>query len=33
MAGISLALALMIPRDPGPGNETILTRALPAPAE
>jgi hypothetical protein len=33
MAGISLALALLIPRDPGPGNETILTRALPAPAE
>ena len=33
IVGISAALALMIPRDPGRGNETILTRALPAPAE
>ena len=27
MAGVSLILALMIPRDPTPGNETIFTRA------
>lgn len=34
MAGISLALALLIPRHPEPGNETILSRfAPPAPAE
>jgi len=33
MAGISLSLALLIPRHPGPGNETILTQAMPAPAE
>uniref|UniRef100_UPI0038641D53 hypothetical protein n=1 Tax=Salibaculum sp. TaxID=2855480 RepID=UPI0038641D53 len=31
MAGMSLAL--LIPRHPGPGNETILTRVLPAPSE
>ncbi|MET4102430.1 hypothetical protein ABIE58_001864 [Roseovarius sp. MBR-78] len=33
MAGLSLALALMIPRHPEPGHETIFARALPAPAE
>jgi hypothetical protein len=33
MAGISLALVLMIPRGPGPETKTILTRAPPAPAE
>jgi hypothetical protein len=33
MAGISLILALMIPRHPGPGNETIFARVMPAPAE
>ncbi|MCL3880990.1 MFS transporter [Marivita sp. GX14005] len=32
MAAISLALALMIPRHPEPGNETILSRGLPSPA-
>ncbi|NBD30570.1 MAG: MFS transporter [Alphaproteobacteria bacterium] len=33
MAGVSLILALMIPRHPGPGNETIFARVMPAPAE
>jgi MFS family permease len=33
MAGLSLALALMIPRHPEPGHETVFARALPAPAE
>ncbi|SLN51197.1 MFS transporter [Roseisalinus antarcticus] len=33
LAGISLALALMIPRHPAPGHETIFSAALPAPAE
>lgn len=33
MAMGSLALALMIPRHPAPGNETIFARGLPAPAE
>lgn len=33
MAGISLTLALMIPRHPEPGNETIFSRFAPAPAE
>ncbi len=34
MAGISLVLALLIPRHPEPGNETVLRRfASPAPAE
>jgi len=33
MAMTSLALALMIPRHPAPGNETIFARLLPAPAE
>jgi len=33
MAGISLVLALMIPRHPEPGNETIFSLFLPAPAE
>jgi predicted MFS family arabinose efflux permease len=33
MAGTSLALALLVPRHPGPGNETLLTARLrPAPA-
>ena len=33
MAGVSLALALMIPRHPEPGHETVFTLRLPAPAE
>ncbi|MFX0544964.1 MFS transporter [Roseovarius sp. S1116L3] len=33
MAGMSLLLALLIPRHPAPGHETILTRLIPAPAE
>lgn len=33
MALVSLALSLMIPRDPVPGNETIFAHGLPAPAE
>jgi hypothetical protein len=33
MAGVSLMLALLIPRHPEPGYETVLSRALPAPAE
>ncbi|MBO9435620.1 MFS transporter [Ruegeria sp. R13_0] len=33
MAMISLALSLLIPRHPAPGNETILTKYAPAPAE
>ncbi|GAA6158753.1 MULTISPECIES: MFS transporter [Ruegeria] len=33
MAMISLALSLLIPRHPEPGNETILSKYAPAPAE
>ncbi|MEM0949454.1 MAG: MFS transporter [Pseudomonadota bacterium] len=33
MAATSLILALMIPRHPEPGHETIFARPLPAPAE
>jgi hypothetical protein len=33
MAGASLLLALMIPRHPEAGNETIFSRFVPAPAE
>ncbi len=33
MAGMSLLLALLIPRHPEPGYETILSRPAPAPAE
>ncbi|UXX84729.1 MFS transporter [Roseovarius pelagicus] len=33
MAGTSLLLALLIPRHPEPGNETILSRLAAAPAE
>ncbi len=33
MAGVSLLLALLIPRHPAPGAETILSRPLAAPAE
>jgi hypothetical protein len=33
MAGVSLLLALLIPRHPEPGRETIFARGLPAPAE
>ncbi len=33
MAGVSLALALMIPRHPEPGHETIFAGMVPAPAE
>ncbi|SEL83654.1 Major Facilitator Superfamily protein [Roseovarius azorensis] len=33
MACVSCVLALMIPRHPEPGNETILARLVPAPAE
>lgn len=33
MAGVSFVLAMMIPRHPEIGNETIFSRLLPAPAE
>jgi len=33
MAGVSLILALMIPRHPEPGNETIFSALVPTPAE
>ena len=33
MSGVSLILALMIPRHPEPGNETVFSRFAPAPAE
>ncbi|MBO9444316.1 MFS transporter [Ruegeria sp. R14_0] len=33
MAMVSLLLSLLIPRHPEPGNETILTKYAPAPAE
>jgi hypothetical protein len=33
MAGVSFCLALLIPRHPAPGNETIFARFAPAPAE
>ncbi|TDE39724.1 MFS transporter [Antarcticimicrobium sediminis] len=33
MAMISLCLALLIPRHPEPGNETVLARFVPAPAQ
>ena len=33
MACVSLALALLIPRHPEPGNETVFARFIPAPAE
>ncbi|MEI4261288.1 MFS transporter [Roseovarius sp. D0-M9] len=33
MAGVSLLLAMLIPRHPEPGHETILTRVIAAPAE
>lgn len=33
MASVSLMLALLIPRHPEPGNETIFSRFVPAPAE
>lgn len=33
MALVSLALSLLIPRHPEPGNETILSKYVPAPAE
>ncbi|MBN2905132.1 MAG: MFS transporter [Rhodobacteraceae bacterium] len=33
MAGGSLLLALMIPRHPEPGNETVFSSLMPAPAE
>lgn len=33
MAGLSLAFALMIPRHPEPGHETVFNRWAPAPAE
>ncbi|MFK7753489.1 MAG: MFS transporter [Sedimentitalea sp.] len=33
MALVSLSLAMLIPRHPEPGHETIFARALPAPAE
>ncbi|MFZ7091582.1 MFS transporter [Primorskyibacter sp. 2E233] len=33
MAGVSLILALMIPRHPEPGNETVFSALAPAPAE
>ncbi len=33
MAATSLGLSLMVPRHPEPGNETLFSRFLPAPAE
>ena len=33
MAAVSLGLALLIPRHPEPGYETLLSRPLPEPAE
>ena len=33
MACVSLSLALLIPRHPEPGNETVFARFIPAPAE
>ncbi|MBK44023.1 MAG: MFS transporter [Roseovarius sp.] len=33
MACLSLCLALLIPRHPEPGNETVFARLMPAPAE
>jgi hypothetical protein len=33
MAATSLCLALLIPRHPGPGHETIFQSRLTAPAE
>lgn len=33
MAGVSLVLALLIPRHPEPGRETVFSRPVPAPAE
>ncbi len=33
MASVSLALALLVPRDPSPGFETVFGAARPAPAE
>ncbi|KJS43562.1 MULTISPECIES: MFS transporter [unclassified Roseovarius] len=33
MAGVSFGLALLIPRHPEPGNETIFAQFMPAPAE
>lgn len=33
MAGVSLALAMMIPRHPAPGHETVFKAALTAPAQ
>jgi len=33
MAGVSLALALLIPRHPTPGHETVFSRAAPVAAE
>jgi len=33
MASVSLMVALLIPRHPEPGHETVLSRPLPAPAE
>ena len=33
MAALSLTLALMIPRHPRPGHETVFTGARPVPAE
>ena len=33
MAGFSVLLALLIPRHPEPGHETVFARGVPAPAE
>jgi hypothetical protein len=33
MAAVSFALAMLIPRHPEKGNETIFARGLPQPAE
>lgn len=31
MAAVSLVLALMVPRDPEPGNESMIFRVMPKP--
>lgn len=33
MAGVSLILAMLIPRNPEPGHETVFSNVAPAPAE
>jgi len=33
MAAVSVGLALLVPRHPQPGHETVFADGLPAPAE